>query len=111
MIRSLLYHHHSWLPQLASAARTTSAALTLSPLTTKAPPSSMKAVTFDAPGGVEVLQLADVERPTPGQVRRSAPAWRHLCNNPRCINRSNPAAAAPTHARRARCWSRTNLSG
>lgn len=70
MIRSLLlrhhHHHHSWRLLLASAARTTTAALQHSPLTTRAH-SSMKAVTFDAPGGVEVLKLVEVERPSPGE--------------------------------------------
>ena len=32
----------------------------------------MKAVTFEKPGGVEVLQLVDVEKPTPGQVSINA---------------------------------------
>jgi hypothetical protein len=31
--------------------------------------SSMKAVVFDEPGGLEVLQYKDVEKPQPGQVR------------------------------------------
>lgn len=30
--------------------------------------SSMKAVTYEKPGGLEVLQYVDVERPAPGQV-------------------------------------------
>jgi len=35
----------------------------------------MKAIKFEKPGGLEVLQLVDVEQPTPGQVSINA------CNN------------------------------
>lgn len=45
-----------------------------SQFTTTPPPRqlsslAMKAVTFQQPGGLEVLQYVDVERPTPAEVR------------------------------------------
>lgn len=30
--------------------------------------TNMKAITFEKPGGLEVLQYADVDKPAPGQV-------------------------------------------
>jgi len=30
--------------------------------------TNMKAITFEKPGGLEVLQYGDVDKPTPGQV-------------------------------------------
>jgi hypothetical protein len=39
---------------------------------------NMKAVTFDKPGGLEVLKYVDVEQAAPGQVRHPCHAL-HAC--------------------------------
>lgn len=39
----------------------------------------MKAITFEKPGGLDVLQLVDVEQPTPGQVKSSMLATIAAC--------------------------------
>ena len=59
---------------------------------------NMKAVTFDKPGGLEVLKYVDVEQPTPGQVRLPCPL---MCAPPpssasRCITVSPSMACSVT---------------
>jgi hypothetical protein len=106
MIRALLLlhqHHHSWRPLLASA-RTVTAALPHSPLTTRAH-FSMKAVTFDAPGGIEVLKLVDQARPSPGEVRHSASLAPRVHSQ-----RTSHQSCSNLHARRVKClWQMSTL--
>jgi hypothetical protein len=76
MLRAL---QHSWLRYSSPLLPQLQAHNTQARGATALAQASMKAVTYEKPGGLEVLQYVEVERPTPGQVNVRRTSMARVC--------------------------------